>query len=69
MSCSDITLFTKVSSVLCLLLTAASIVNDGDVDTAVEARVRNRWNKFRQLASLLTNKDVSLLMRGKLYRG
>jgi len=26
------------------------------------------WNKFRQLVPLLTNKDVSLLMRGKLYR-
>jgi len=33
----------------------------------VEARVRKGWNKFRQLVSLLTNKDVSLLMRGKLY--
>jgi len=25
------------------------------------------WNKFRQLAPLLTNKDVSLIMRGRLY--
>jgi len=25
------------------------------------------WNKFRQLIPLLTNKDVSLIMRGKLY--
>ena len=33
----------------------------------MEARVRKGWNKFRQLVSLLTNKDVSLLMRGKLY--
>jgi len=49
-----------------VLLTAASIVNDGDVDTAVEARVRNGWNKFRQLASLLNSKYVSILMRGKL---
>ena len=24
------------------------------------------WNKFRQLVPLLTNKDVSLIMRGRL---
>jgi len=40
---------------------------DGDADAAVEARVHKGWNKFRQLVPLLTNKDVSLLMRGKLY--
>jgi len=38
-----------------------------NADAAVEARIRNRWNKFRQLVILLTNKDVSLIMRGKLY--
>jgi len=41
---------------------------DVDADAAVEARVRKRWYKFRQLVPLLTNKDVSLQMRGKLYR-
>jgi len=25
------------------------------------------WNKFRQLVPLLTNKDVSLILRGRLY--
>ena len=25
------------------------------------------WNKFRQLVPLLTSKDVSLIMRGRLY--
>ena len=40
---------------------------DGDADAAVEARIRFGWNKFRQLAPLLTNKDVSLIMRGRLY--
>jgi len=40
----------------------------GDDDTAVEARVQKRWNKYRQLVQLLTNKHVSLLIRGKLYR-
>jgi len=39
---------------------------DGDAD-AVEARIRTGWNKFRQLVPLLTNKDVSLIMRGRLY--
>jgi len=40
---------------------------DRDADAAVEARIRIRWNKFRQLVPLLTNKDVSLIMNGKLY--
>jgi len=40
---------------------------DGDADAAVEARVCNGWNKFRQLVPLLTNQDISLLMRRKLY--
>jgi len=38
---------------------------DGDADATVEARIG--WNKFRQLVPLLTNKDVSLIMRGRLY--
>ena len=40
---------------------------DGDADAAVEARIRIGWNKFRQLVPLLTTKDMSLIMRGKLY--
>ena len=40
---------------------------DGDADAAVEARIRIGWNKFRRLVQLLTNKDVSLIMRGRLY--
>ena len=40
---------------------------DGDADAAVEARNRTGCNKFRQLVPLLTNKDVSLIMRGRLY--
>ena len=34
---------------------------------AVEARIWIGWNKFRQLEPLLANKDVSLIMRGRLY--
>jgi len=41
---------------------------DGDADAAVEARIRIVWNKFRQLVPMLTNKDVSLIMR-RLYSG
>ena len=40
---------------------------DGDADAAVEARIRIGRNKFRQLVPLLTKKDVSLIMRGRLY--
>ena len=39
----------------------------GDANAAVEARIRIGWNKFRQLAPLLTNKDISLIRRGRLY--
>jgi len=40
---------------------------DGDANAVVEARVRKWRNKFRQLLPLLTKKDASFLMRGKLY--
>jgi len=38
----------------------------GDADAAVETRIQIGWNKFRQLAQLLTNKDISLIVTGKL---
>jgi len=41
---------------------------DGDADAGAEASICKGWNKFRQLGPMLTNKDVSPLMRGKLYR-
>jgi len=40
---------------------------DGDIDAAVETRVQTGWNKFRQLVPLLTNRDISLIRRGRLY--
>jgi len=40
---------------------------DGDADAAVVARIRIGWNIFRQLVPLITNKDISLIMRGRLY--
>ena len=38
---------------------------DGDADASVEARIRIGWNKFRQL--VLTNRDISLIRKGRLY--
>ena len=40
---------------------------DGDAFAALEARIQIGWNKFRQLVSLLTNRDISLIRRGRLY--
>jgi len=40
---------------------------DGDADTAVETRIQIGWNKFTQLVPMLTNKDISLIVRGRLY--
>jgi len=40
---------------------------DGDADAAVETRIRTGWNKFRQLVPLLANKNISLIVRGRLY--
>jgi len=42
---------------------------DEDADAAVQNRIRIGWNKFRQLVPLLTNKDISLKVRGRLYSG
>jgi len=49
------------------LVTGDILSVDGDADAAVEVRIRIGCNKFRQLVPLLTNKDVSLIMRGRLY--
>jgi len=40
---------------------------DGDADAVVKNRVRIGWNKFRQLVPLLTNMDISLKVKGRLY--
>jgi len=38
-----------------------------DADATVETRIQIGWNKFRQLVPMLTNKDLSLKVRGRLY--
>jgi len=43
------------------------LIVDGDADAAVETRIRIEWNKFKQLVPLLTNKDIPLIVRGRLY--
>jgi len=37
-----------------------------NADAAVEARIRIGQNRFRQLVPLLTNRDISLIRRGRL---
>ena len=41
---------------------------DRDADAAVETRIQIGWNKYRQLVPLLSDTDVSLIVRGRLYR-
>ena len=41
---------------------------DGDADAAVQAGIRTGWSKFRQLVPLLTNMDISLIMRRRLHQ-
>ena len=40
---------------------------DGDADASVETRIWIAWNKFSHLVLLLINKDISLIVRGRLY--
>jgi len=40
---------------------------DEYADAAVETRIQIGWNKFRQLIPLLTNREISLIVRGRLY--
>ena len=62
------TLVPVQSSSSCMFCYLGDMLSvDGDADAAVEARIRTGWNKFRQLVPLLTNKDVSLIMRGRWY--
>jgi len=51
----------------CYLGDMLSLDGDGDTDAAVGARIRIGRNKFRHLVPLPTNKDISLIMRGRLY--
>ena len=39
----------------------------GGADSAVLARVRCAWKKFRELSTILTSKGASLALKGKVY--
>jgi len=39
----------------------------GDADADVVAKIQIGWNEFRQLVPVLTNKDISLIVRRRLY--
>jgi len=41
---------------------------DRDADAAVEARIRIGWIKFRQLVPLLSNMDISSIIRVSCVR-
>jgi len=55
----------KIMDKFCYLGDMLSV--DRDADTSVESRIRIGWNKLRQLVPSLTNKDIALIVRGKLY--
>ena len=40
---------------------------EGGADSASVTRVRCAWNKFRELGGMLTRKEMSLKLKGKLY--
>jgi len=42
---------------------------EGDAGVAVEAKVQIGWSGFGWLVPLLTNKDISLTVRGRLCGG
>jgi len=46
---------------------ACNLNKEDAVDRGLQARIRTGWNKFRQLVPLLTNRDISLIRRGRLY--
>jgi len=54
-----------VKRLCCVCVCVLSVARDADA--AVETRISVGWNKFRKLVPLLTNKDISLLVRRRLY--
>jgi len=40
---------------------------DGGCDSAVTPKVRCAWKKFREYLTILTGKEFSLKLKGKLY--
>ena len=44
-----------------------SVGVEGGSEPAIWARISSGWNRFRQLASFLTDKDISLAVRGTVF--
>ena len=40
---------------------------EGGANSATVTRVRCAWGKFRELAGILTQKEISLKLKGKVY--
>ena len=57
----------EVVDKFCYLGDMLSVDGDADADAALEARIRIGWNKFRHFLPSLTNRDISLIRRGRLY--
>ena len=68
-ACTSVDIYVNANLELvdkfCYLGDLLSVV--GDVDAAVQTRIRIGWNKLRLLVPVLTNKDTSLIVRGRLY--
>jgi hypothetical protein len=41
---------------------------EGDSSTAVTARIRSAWKKFKEISGMLCGKGISLILKGKLYK-
>ena len=45
-----------------------TISTDGEASTAVTARIRSAWKKFKEISGMLCVKNVSLQTKGELYK-
>ena len=66
-TCVDIGVNTNLELVEKFSYLGDMLSVDRDADAAVVTRMQIGWNKFMQLVPLLTNKDIPLIVRGRLY--
>ena len=58
---------TKFACVKTFCYLGDMLNGEGGADSAGVARVRCAWKKFRELSCMLTRKNVSLKLKGKVY--